>query len=443
MSMMLIPRIYNFYRVLAVLAVWASLWGLVGCDEAKPPLGDKVSLDDHLNTSPVRSDDIKGDDTKNQFPAERDLAILIPRFRAIYPVLEIISETWLQAVDDALLESEINQRLSEANRPEDWSLVAVRISPCNPLGHIADLEEIDRLCWPEVRLILQPIVQLIRPTGETFFFADDRSIHALYRIKPQEPALIKVLSQIKQGIQLNQLNPELLLEFETARDQAVVELLRSTKSLRVSDGVYYSIAERPEFNDSEQEEQFWDVLTESLIIPYCSPNALYHLTAMSLPLGRAPVPLDLWSFVAFDAAEGVLEQVDLLVRDRFTGEVLLNFQEDLGKTSEDVSAAVSDPQMLAWFRELDVETKTRLYEQTILDRRRVSQQALEIVDPYKTLVAHTTCSSCHRFNRTPFNFHNLSYFGDLEMSVSPRVEADVARELEWLTRFQLKNPLQD
>ena len=132
---------------------------------------------------------------------------------------------------------------------------------------------------------------------------------------------------------------------------------------------------------------------------------------------------------------GILKRADLKVRDRKTGEVFLSFEEDLGKTSEDVSAALADPQMLEKVREFDEQKQKQIFEHTILDQTQVAQQASQIIDPYQTLIANTTCSSCHRFNDTPFNFHNLSYFGDFAMTVSPRVEADVSRDLDWINEL--------
>jgi hypothetical protein len=161
---------------------------------------------------------------------------------------------------------------------------------------------------------------------------------------------------------------------------------------------------------------------------------------MSLPLGRAPVPLDLWSFVAFNAQDGLLERADLEVKDKESGEVFFNFSADLGKESEDVSAARADPKLLQRFAQLEERVQERLIDQTILDQTQVPSQAPKIIDPYQTLVVHTTCSSCHRFNDTPFNFHNLSYFGDRAMTVSPRVEADVRRDLDWLKRLLNRSP---
>ena len=412
-----------------------------GCADESEGLDASTTLNQQRTSGEIGAGDgLKGDDERSPFPSERDIAILIPQYRAIYPALEIIPNEWLEDVDDALLESDIGQRISEESKPDDWSLVAIRISPCSPLGSIADAEEIDQLCWPEVRLVLQPIAQLIEPRGRPVLFPEDRAIHALYRVEPKNPALTRLLELTRLGLRLDEIDPKELDEIASERDLAVARLLTSTRQLRMTKDIYHRVEERPEFFDAKAEEAFWDALTQHLITPYCEPRALHHLTAMSLPLGRAPVPLDLWSFVAFNAQDGLLERADLEVKDKESGEVFFNFSADLDKGSEDVSAARADPKLLQRFAQLEESVQERLIDQTILDQTQVPSQAPKIIDPYQTLVVHTTCSSCHRFNDTPFNFHNLSYFGDRAMTVSPRVEADVRRDLDWLKRLLSRSP---
>ena len=55
--------------------------------------------------------------------------------------------------------------------------------------------------------------------------------------------------------------------------------------------------------------------------------------------------------------------------------------------------------------------------------------SIKINDPYQTLVNQTTCASCHRANQLNFDFHNLSYLGDYEVTISPRTLADVERDM--------------
>ena len=432
------PKLSLFSEAL-LLTFWLLL--LAGCSEPDESFENEAvfSSGGSAGQSPENVELPKGDENRGAFPAEQDLVLIVPNYRAVYPVLDSFKVEWLDAVDDALLASEMNQRMSEENKPEDWSLVSVRVSPCSPLGSRAVPEEIDRLCWPEIRLVLQPIVQLIRGRSSPFLFSEDRAIHALYRVEPEDESLLKLIEQLELGYQLEDLDPEELEIFEQSRDAAVHRMLKSVQKLRVMQGPYYSISERPEFSDAETEKVFWERFTQNIIEPYCAPEALYHLTAMSLPLGRAPVRLDLWSFVAFDARDGVLEPAPLEIFDRKSGEVFFSF-DDIGKRSEDVTAARADSKLLSLFPQLDEYTQERLTDQTILDRLQLSVQAPEIIDPYQTLVKHTTCSSCHRFNDTPFNFHNLSYFGDREIHVSPRVVADIRRDQDWLKRLYERTP---
>ena len=60
-----------------------------------------------------------------------------------------------------------------------------------------------------------------------------------------------------------------------------------------------------------------------------------------------------------------------------------------------------------------------------------------VTDPTKVFVPNTTCATCHRMNGLRFDFHSLSHLEDRDHTVSPRVEADVAHELDWVARWTL------
>ena len=434
-------------RVICLLCFILLLSTISACQDSHKidPNRDQIdstfTLDNKTKDDASEIDSFQKGDEDTVFPLEKDLAILIPHYRAIYPILSIFPVQWLDAVDDALFLSDMKQRMSEENKPEDWSLVSLRISPCSPLGTIADPEEIDRICWPEIRLVLQPIVQLRNTSGHTILFPEDRAIHALYRVEPHHPILEQVVQLAQQNFRLAEIDHELLSEFEHLRDEVSMRMLEAVRKLRGTKDRYQNISERPEFFDAQLEEIFWDALTTHILEPYCHFESLHHLTAMSLPLGRAPVPLDLWSFVAFNASHGVLEQVAIEIVDQNSGEVFFSFK-DIGKNSEDVTAARADATLLDHFSKFDPYIQDQLTEQSILDQTQIRNHAARIVDPYQTLVKHTTCSSCHRFNSNPFNFHNLSYFVNQQMTVSPRVEADVKRDLNWtqLLIERLKTP---
>ena len=55
-------------------------------------------------------------------------------------------------------------------------------------------------------------------------------------------------------------------------------------------------------------------------------------------------------------------------------------------------------------------------------------------DRRQRLVPNTGCASCHQMNDLRFDFHNLGYLEDRELTVAPRVVTDVALDLAWLSR---------
>ena len=378
--------------------------------------------------------DGKGDELVASFPAERDLTLVIPRDSARLRALEVIPMEWLEAVDEALFRSEIDEYISDESWPEDWRLVSARISPCSPLGRIADREEIDRLCWPGVRLVFQPITERIKVNGLIReFYAEDRAIHVLYRVSYESPQLGEMQAILGEGARLVDLPEDMLIEFEAARDESSRWLLNRVRALRLTEGPYQKIDDRPEFfEDDALASSFWDTLKREVLEIDCIPEALHELTAFSLPLGRQPASADLWSFVAFHGANGEINQVALEVLDARNGDILLSFDGEGDALSEDVTTTAGDPQMNEVLAEMDGERRAQLEAQIIVNVDQIATHADQIFDPYQTLVPHTTCSSCHRANNLLFNFHNLSYFEDQDLSVSPRTRADVRRDLEWV-----------
>lgn len=362
-----------------------------------------------------------------------DLAIVIPKVSATILALDVLPERWLEQVDDALFESELGERISDESWPEDWRLVSLRIAPCSPLGVRADREEIDRLCWPGIRLVFQPIVENLSILGIIRDqYAEDRAIHALYRFNETAPELIELQTALSEGNTLTSLDETLLKRFEQARDLAAQTLIDVTMDLRVGDGDRDLIEERPEFNDEVTEGPFMERLAERMLRPYCHVDALHELTAFSLPLGRLPASSDLWSFVAFHGREGILTQVPLTVLSAHSGEHLFTFDGDQpGSLSEDVTSTHGDIELEARVKELPPTQAEQLTQQVILDISQLTTHADRINDPYQTLVPHTTCASCHRSNDLLFNFHNLSYFEDHEVTISPRTVADVKHDLSW------------
>ena len=83
---------------------------------------------------------------ENAFPAAGDLALLVPRDDAQIRALDVFSQDWLDAVDEALAKSELDESIALENHPDDWRLVSGRFVTCSPLGKVADPQEIDALC---------------------------------------------------------------------------------------------------------------------------------------------------------------------------------------------------------------------------------------------------------------------------------------------------------
>ena len=385
-------------------------------------------------------------DQEQSFPVFQDLAIIVPKESDQIKALDVLPESWLDAVDEALFKSEIGEFISDESWPEEWQLVAMRVSPCSPLGKIADAEEIDRLCWPEVRLVFQPIAKKVRHLSIIQdHYADDRAIHALYRLSPDTEVLRKIQTELAEDQRLSNIEPSVLAEFENLRDQNAQFLLEQVYSLRQnqtlgnsdskpSDADYpnYSLPdERLEYFDDESALEFSQKLFERVLTPFCQTQALHELTAFSLPLGRNPASAELWSFVGFHQVDGRLEQSNLKILSAHSASLLYEFKGEGDLKSEDVTTTDGDIQFMKDFENLEHEVQNQLLEQVVMDPRTETKVKARVADPYQTLVSHTSCASCHRDNNLLFNFHNLSYFEAQDISIAPRTLNDVKRDIAW------------
>lgn len=437
---------YIQYITVVMFVVIAS-----ACDSQSERLDQVSSLSTtggHDDSKAGTHFDAKADQAQN-FPLFQDLAIVIPKEFDRLKALSILPESWLDTVDEALYNSELGEFISDESWLEDWQLVSLRISPCSPLGQTAYAEEIDRLCWPEVRLVFQPIAKQVQHLSVIKdYYADDRAIHALYRVSPDTEALLKVQREIAQGKRLSNFEPILLAEFEALRDQHAQRLLEQIYALRANSSNqehdrddaqvdqftrfdYSLLNERSEYLDEQFALVFSQKLLEYILVPFCQTQFLHELTAFSLPLGRRPESAELWSFVGFHQVDGVLEQSNLKVLGAHTGALLYEFKGEGDLKSEDVSSVDGDIQFLKDFESLDPEIQEQLREQVVMDPRTETEVKARIADPYQTLVSHTTCASCHRDNDLLFNFHNLSYFEDHEITIAPRTINDVKRDINW------------
>ena len=286
--------------------VLAMVAGLCACSESASPDEYQVS-----NEAPGG----KADLFDWQFPAARDLALVVPMEEAKIEALEVLPSRWLAAVVDGLAKSELAENIDEESWPEDWRLVSGRFTVCSPLGKRVDAMEIDRLCWPEIRLVWQPIVEnanvsgRVRPT-----YGDDRAIHSLYFVEHGDPELAKIRRHLAEGGTLADLSADELAGFDGARDRAGKKLLTALSALRAGSGPYDGIASRPEYFDESTSRTF-TVTLQAMLKEMCPPEGLHELTAFSLPMGRNPAAADLWSFIAFAGRNGQLVPVPLAVHD--------------------------------------------------------------------------------------------------------------------------------
>lgn len=361
---------------------------------------------------------------ENAFPAAGDLALLVPRDDARIRALDLFPAAWLNEVDKALAKSELNESIALENRPDDWRLVSGRFVTCSPLGTVADPQEIDALCWPQIRLVWQPIVPNIH-VGWMMRenYADDRAIHTLYRVEHQNPWLQQVLNRMASGSRWRDLSTQLRAEFARARDAAASKLLEDLYDLRLRDQGFAKLDLRSELNGGGLSDAFYERLWD-MLSSYCEPTSLHELTAFSLPLGRNPASSNLWSFVAFGAASGNLLAKDPSIHDPVDGRLL--FQLD---GSENVTESAGDSKLADALQQMGSTKRAAILKQVVMDTDQLPELAPRINDPYQTLVPNTSCASCHRMNNLDFNFHNLSYLEDHDITIAPRVRLDIAREL--------------
>ena len=78
---------------------------------------------------------------------------------------QLLPEHWLNLVSSKFYNTDVQDALDLENRYEDWRLVSMRVTPCGPLGIRLD-QDIDDLCWPAVRLVWQPVLEISNCFGE-------------------------------------------------------------------------------------------------------------------------------------------------------------------------------------------------------------------------------------------------------------------------------------
>ena len=185
---------------------------------------------------------------------------------------------------------------------------------------------------------------------------------------------------------------------------------------------YESFDVRPEMYESDSIRSEFQNNLRWFLGEFAPPSDLDELTSFSLPEGRRPADIDLWIFVGFDGNQGLPTLKELNVIGRDSGEELVRIGP-----SQTVSVGVEDE---AVENEL-ARGNGELADSVIVTGNDIDVMGEAMANPYEFLVPNTSCASCHRLNPLRFDFHALSGFEDRGISVSPRVEQDVARDMVW------------
>ena len=409
---------------------------LCGC--SRKPLILRADSDFVERPSASKADEISGYGLPADFPVAQDLAVIFPLFTevGIRPNLQTVSgdallpEEWLDAVIAGYEDTVVEDAIQQENRYEDWRIASVRFAPCGPLGHHFG-QAPSTLCWPQVRLVWQPVYEDLMVLWVRPFFADDRAIHALYHVMPatgEADALEVVREHVANGGTMETLSSKLLEEFLTQRNAAIERWMSLVVGLR-EDGRSPgdTLGVRTELNTmDEAESDRFTARLEAVLASTALPAHLFDLTSFSLPEGRDAPQIDLWAFIAFDPMpDGSLHQRSILVRSPEDGRVI----GDAG-LDETVTMTGGDQELGSWRQEGALAEELTSFVVFSLDNKPFLEDVIN--DPEQTMVPNTSCASCHRFNEQRFDFHALSYLEDNEATISPRVVNDVAHELRWL-----------
>lgn len=372
-----------------------------------------------------------------------DLAIVLDPSSAElkFPLMRTLSPSSYETIVGAFDRFFWSNPLRNENEKEDWRLVSVRVVPCVPRGAMSR-PDTAVACWPELRLVFQPILENFnvpsrRPVNA---FADDRAIHVLYDVKgggvseSSASRLLEELAAADRSAPAAALSADLADRLQQAQAALVPDFLRAALGLRQfshSPDLYSEIAERPEYAGIEARALLAGLSQLIHDFGFSQPKIV---TAFSLPEGRGAAEIGQWMFVRFGVqADGELKQEDLVIRSKDSSKVIAR----LGK--EEVISIVSlESQQIEALKAqgLSADKWSYLRENTLLESQGTAAVQARINNPFEIQPDHTSCSSCHRLNpKTPFNFHNLSYFEDFGLEVADRVINDVAYDRHWLQGF--------
>ncbi|MEY2986715.1 MAG: hypothetical protein RJB13_236, partial [Pseudomonadota bacterium] len=182
----------------------------------------------------------------------------------------LLPEHLIRQVEDSYLNTSVGDAVSRENNISDWMLVSARVVPCSPLGLIPG-PQTEVLCWPEVRLVWQPVLKdFKRYTAILSWFADDRAIHSLYDVPAslglsarESVRAEQLLDKIKTALDSSptgvsgRVSESEVAEFVSLRNRVAQSLLANAILLRSGNYPnidYTTIDERPEFRDPTHAE---------------------------------------------------------------------------------------------------------------------------------------------------------------------------------------------
>ncbi|WP_144394424.1 proprotein convertase P-domain-containing protein [Pleionea sediminis] len=369
--------------------------------------------------------------------AEKDLALIFPIDQSNLILTTDFSPSttpfplqWYNQAQDGFANTLVGDALYYENYFSDWAIVSIRMVPCSTFQvHVS--ESNDTFCWPEVRLVWQPILYNFELAGRRFaHYADDRAFHTLYHI-PAESFLSEGdaanANALLEKAKANNLNAQELEQYTAYSRQVSRAFLNEVVALRdpaLDEQQFQGVSFRPETLDSDDAEIFYQRLKQFLV-QYAKPENLKALTAFSLPEGRQPALIGEWVFLSFKGENGDIEPTDIIINDHTDGAVLAN----LGPNQR-ASARRDDDKLY------EEPTFTNVMDTAILFTTDFERLSSTIADRSQRLVPNTSCASCHKLNQNRFDFHNLSYLQDrTEMTISPRVIQDVVLDMQWVAEF--------
>ncbi|MEN9825717.1 MAG: hypothetical protein RI953_1462 [Pseudomonadota bacterium] len=398
-----------------------------------------------LNSSPAASAPlgIQNADLAIVLPAQRSLRIAAQD--VVSPLNEsLLPRELLAQVETAFRSTAVGDALETENIYADWTLVGMRVVPCSPLGIIPSTD-IQVFCWPEVRLVWQPVLKDFRRYAVVLdAFADDRAIHALYDFEPglvlnpsETIRATTLLNRIRTALQvaptkpMNMITADELREFVILRDKVSDGLMEKTRQLRsgsFANSAYNAFNERPEFNSSASAAEFIEKL-KRFLASATPPKSLKEMTSFSLPEGREPPQIDDWVFIQFLRQGQKMVQQRINLRSAEDGRILFDFGP-----APRASQMRDEPELHTALDSMSAKDAKEIRQRVLLSPTEISTKSQIIADRNITLVPNTSCASCHKLNNLRFDFHAFSYLEDRTISVSPRVKTDVMRDLEWLAK---------